>query len=593
MNIKLYIEMIRNLFILQHVILFLIIAQNYSYSEKSLSVTDNQKDTTRIALDLQCTQYEVIEIELSSGQEYDWWLFPVYAEFTHKKSGTKLKTYGIWNGDKKYIIRFAPAIDGEWSFETISSDSSLNDHRGILKASLPTQDQINKNPNFHGFLKVSLDGRYFEYSDGTPFFLFADTDWSLNTSRCGIGTNDNGPFFEYLTDRKSKNFTTILMSYLNGFGDVTEINGFQNEGGHPFFDDDVTQLNPQYIKFLDYRIKKLWENGLVAAVNTTWFGKRNCFFDITWAKRVSAYLVNRFSAFNGIISLSGEYQYAMNDCTWDQSDFEDLGNLIREYNPNGKPVSVHPSSRTNWPAPHNRQSSSAFHSSDWLDHNWLQTGHDSTKLVYISERLSENYNLNPAKPVFLSEGFYEKLSNSNHVYHSRWQPWVVFLNGGAGYGYGAFGVWSFYDPDDPFGETGKEESTVSSWREALKFEGSEQMKFVSDFFQSIPWWNLSPHRNWLTVNGDPNPNVSAYDISPPHCAADRGKIYVIYIPMGNKNNEITLSNLDNKTYSVEWFNPRNGNRISGNDTPVNVSEWTIPQRPDPVDKDWALLLSVK
>ncbi len=71
--------------------------------------------------------------------------------------------------------------------------------------------------------------RYFEYMDGTPFFLLAATNWAINTSRCGLGNNQDGPFYQYLKDRKSKQFSTILTSYLRGFGDVENINGYRND----------------------------------------------------------------------------------------------------------------------------------------------------------------------------------------------------------------------------------------------------------------------------------------------------------------------------------------------------------------------------
>jgi hypothetical protein len=48
------------------------------------------------------------------------------------------------------------------------------------------------------------------------------------------------------------------------------------------------------------------------------------------------------------------------------------------------------------------------------------------------------------------------------------------------------------------------------------------------------------------------------DITPPHCAAEKGKVYVIYIPQGNKGKIISVTHLEGKAYKARWYNPRNG-----------------------------------
>ncbi|GJM30437.1 MAG: hypothetical protein DHS20C17_30720 [Cyclobacteriaceae bacterium] len=536
------------------------------------------------------TQYEILEIPLKAQETYEWWLFPVSAVFTHQQTKTQIKIHGIWNGKQQYILRFTPTLPGEWRFQTDSQDTGLDGMKGRLTVSLPSGEQIAQNPNYHGFLKVSDNGRYFEYHDGTPFFLLAATNWAINTSRCGLGSNHDGPFYEYLKDRKSKQFTAILMSFLRGFGDVEDINGYRNEGGYPFSDGDFNQLNPDFLISLDHRMRAIWDHGLVAATNITWFGKLNCYFDIVQAKRISAYLTNRYSAFIGLTSLTGEYQYALNDCGWTNDQIEELGLLTQQYNPFRKPVSIHPSSRTDWPPPHNQQSSIVFHQSNWLDCNWLQTGQSSQRIFNISIRSIENYQLDPVKPVFLSEGYYERSSDADNEYHSRMQPWTAFLNGSAGYGYGAFGIWQFYDPSDAFGEPGKVVNDVVPWRQAINFGGAKQMKYVAAFFNSIPWWKLVPHSQWLMVNGEANPAPTAENLTPPQCAAIPGSVYVVYIPRGNEDNVIQLKNGDKQIYSTSWFDPRTGTEILIGDVAVDEA-WRIPERPEPSGEDWVLLLN--
>lgn len=85
----------------------------------------------------------------------------------------------------------------------------------------------------------------------------------------------------------------------------------------------------------------------------------------------------------------------------------------------------------------------------------------------IVTRLAENRALQLALPVFCSEAYYEPAADPETAYHARWQVWTAMLNGAAGYGYGAEGVWQFFDQIDPLGETGKQTKVSVPWREAV------------------------------------------------------------------------------------------------------------------------------
>ena len=131
-------------------------------------------------------------------------------------------------------------------------------------------------------MKISGNGRYFEYADGTPLLLLADTLWSGNTSRCGLGEENDGPFFQYLTDRRDKGFTAVLIKYLNGFDDgPPNPTGERNEGGYAFLQRDLERLNPEYFRALDQRMAAIWSHGFVVAIPTAWWGKTSkSVFDI-------------------------------------------------------------------------------------------------------------------------------------------------------------------------------------------------------------------------------------------------------------------------------------------------------------------------
>ncbi len=450
-----------------------------------------------------------------------------------------------------------------------------------------------QNPNLRGQLQIAADRRSFVYADGTPFFLLADTLWAGNTTRAGLGDNDDGPFFEYLADRKAKGFTAVLMQMFHGFGDYPEDpTGQRNEGGHLFFDRDFKRLNPAFFDYTDRRWEALWRRGWVVASPFSWWGKtKTCRFDPDQARRLAAYLAVRYGAFNSIWAVSGEYQYAFSDCGWTADDINRIGAAIQAHNPYRRPLSIHPSGREHWDPPeHGAQSSRAFNESGWLDHHWLQTGQSVDRLYNIPRRALEVRALEPPRPVFCSEAYYERSSDPDTAYHARWEAWTAFLNGCAGYGYGAQGVWQFYDPDDPQGEPGKATGEQAPWREALAFPGSGQVGFVRDLLSALAWPQLVPKPESILIDGKPTPAASPDDLSPPQLATIPGAAWILYIPRGNADKKIAISGVEPGAWSALWFDPRSGDRSPSFKAEVAEKAWRVPPRPDP-KQDWVLLLS--
>ncbi|MBN1673155.1 MAG: DUF4038 domain-containing protein [Kiritimatiellae bacterium] len=551
------------------------------------------------------TQWDIMELAFEAEQDPAWWETPLRVEF--RNGDTVLDLAGYWDGGKIWTVRFAPTVPGIWRWNARSADAGLNGRRGTIECAPATESDIARNANYRGHIGLSANGRYFQYADGTPFFLLANTVWAVNTARCGLGSNGDGPFHTLLNDCRAKRFTAILMQCMRGFGDTTtEPAGQRNEGGYPFADDDVRKLNPAYFQWLDRRMRAIWDAGMILAVPPTWWGKTgNCFFSHDWAKRISVHLARRCGAYNAIWSVSGEYSGAMRDCGWTKADIDDLGRTVRADNPYGHPLSIHPGGGGQSPPPyayagptpsslpdgnhasptHKVQSSRPFHVSGWLDHNWLQTGHAPDRLHNVVGRIGENRALAPTRPVFLSEAFYEGNQGASS-YQVRWQAWCAFLEGAAGYGYGAFGLWQFFDPDDPEGETGKNVRAPLRWREAMALEGSGMMRHVRAFFERCEWWRLEPHRNWLTVDGRPNGLPTADDISPPACAAVPEALCVVYVPRGNARTAIELVGLPRQPRQARWYDPRTGDSLAADTPPPDATQWRLPARP--TDEDWVL-----
>lgn len=535
------------------------------------------------------------KIRLVAEEEHSWWSFPVRACFTHRETGDEITLSGFWDGNRDWMVRFAPTEVGMWSYRTSSADPGLDGRTGQIVVRAATEAEIADNPNYRGHLRISADGRFFEYADGTPLLLLADTLWAGNTARCGLGEQQDGPFFQYLADRRGKGFTAVLMQYFHGYGDYPNSPGHRNEGGKPFLGQPAERLNPAHFQALDVRMQALWDGGFVAAIPTTWWGKtKRCSFTIQDARRISAYCAVRYGAYNAMWSLSGEYQYTFKDCGWTPEQIDSLGDVVQRHNPYRHPLSIHPSGRTDWAAPHNCQSSRPFDESGWLDHHWLQTGQSADRMFNIVGRSEENRALEPAKPVFCSESFYDRAHNPERVYHARWQAWVALLSGCAGYGYGAQGMWQFYDPKDPQSETGKTGPSVVPWGEALRFEGSSKIAHVATLLQRYPWWRLEPIASALMLDGEPCPAPTATDITPPHCAIVPDQLCLVYVPRSNGKRQIQLTGLSGVCEQAKWFDPRNGKTHAVPDFREDKpGTFTLPERPNPAVEDWVWVMECR
>ncbi|HMO83729.1 MAG TPA: DUF4038 domain-containing protein, partial [Lacipirellulaceae bacterium] len=441
--------------------------------------------------------------------------------------------------------------------------------------------------------EIAADGRTFQYADGEPLLLMGDTLWAGNSARCGLGDDRDGPFYEYLADRKSKGFNAVLMRYINGFGDEQHNPlGHRNEGGRLFEDRGQDRSNPDYFRSLDQRVAALADYGFVAGGPLSWGGKtRGCPIEFDLATQLSAYCAVRYAAYNTIWALSGEYQYAFQDCGWTPEQFDQLGATLQQHNAYRRPTSIHPSSRTDFDPPHNGQSSRAYHRSPWLDHHWLQTGQRVSSLRNIPLRAAEVRDLSPVRPVFCSEGFYESADDQDGAYHARWQVWQAVLAGCAGYGYGAHGVWQFFDPHDPDGETGKPVAGSVPWRQALQLPGASQVRHALTLLSDLPWPETTPCTERLRVDGAPVARPTSSDLSPPVAAAMGTDDYVLYLPRGNGAADIELmAHHSDGAYHAEWFDPRTADRITCGQVVVDRGRLRVPSRPTPGDEDWVLWL---
>ncbi len=108
-------------------------------------------------------------------------------------------------------------VAGEWTWTTASQDPGLDAAEGKFQVVEWTDAEKQANPARRGFIRVSHEGpragRYFEYTDGTPFLWVGDTWW--NWTKRGIQFSS---FQKLADDRSAKGFTVGQVFFAGNSG---------------------------------------------------------------------------------------------------------------------------------------------------------------------------------------------------------------------------------------------------------------------------------------------------------------------------------------------------------------------------------------
>lgn len=529
--------------------------------------------------------WECVELELSSSVEYDnpFMEVELKLEFSGPK-GERLLVPAFWDGGRLWKARFAPTSEGEWKWKSICSklsDKGLHGREGTVAGVPWSAADIEENPNRRGFVRVNISGRFFEYADGRPFYWLGDTLWAAHTLRCDPKTT----LPEYLKDRKGKGFTVIQMVAARPTGDAesedstTYVNfapkEFINEGGAPFLH-RYDRINPGYFRNLDIRIGLILDMGFVPCILAMW-GQELKAMKPDAVKRYWRYLIARYAAYNIIWSPTGEYLF-----TWDVQGWRELGEDMDSFDPYGHPTSVHAI------APHS--GSRHYQSEAWYDFNLIQVGHVLAFKNFVESLPFTDYHLTPVKPAIMSESWYENhpncvLDDGKRIRDKdvRFAAYVSLLQGCVGQTYGAHGVWSFYDGEENI--KWNDDNRPDKWYNDLKLPGSMQMKYLKQLMETLRWWELSPHPEWVSTLVD----------SSVYCAAILYEQYVAYTTGGKASLPILVQITEGQgeTYEGQWFDPRTGEWSKAEGEYFSYGMGWMWKALTPDAEDWVLVLKRK
>lgn len=431
-------------------------------------------------------------------------------------------------------------------------------------------------------LKISANKRFFQTSDGKPFFWLGDTGWLL-FKKC-----KREEAIAYLDDRKSKGFNVIQVMLLhelntgvNVYGDsslhsrdvsipnITIGNDFKNEKEYDFWDN------------VDFIIEEAEKRDIYMAMVPVWGGNIK-YISESQAKKYATFLANRYKNKSNIIWLNGGDIKGSDGL----KDWDVIGNALHSIDKNHL-VTFHPRGRNS--------SSNWFHNSVWLDFNMFQSGHKSyaqdtslgESLHYGEDNwryVKNDYYLKPTKPTIDGEPSYEDIPHGLHKATDpywkdyeirRYAYWSVFA-GSAGFTYGHNSVMQFYK----IGDSGISFFPKKEWMESLNAKGATQMQFLKKLMLSKPYFERVPDQGLVIDQGE------RYD----YLAATKGKGYAMVYTYNGRNMKVNFGRFSGKMVKCSWYNPSSGETTGIGDFVNKGSMSFDPPGELQLGNDWVLLL---
>lgn len=434
--------------------------------------------------------------------------------------------------------------------------------------------------NNQGGLKVSENGHYLQYEDGTPFFWLGDTGWEL-FHRLTIEE-----ITRYLDNRKSKGFNVIQAVILAELDGVHVPNKY---GDHPLVDNDPDQPNEKYFRLIDTVVNMAAKRGMVMALLPAWGdkvtlkygGKGPVIFNPESAHRFGKYLGHRYKNSNNIVWVLGGDRPPQDD----KDDWKPVYVAMAKGLDEGAGKHF---LKTFHPGGYVWESSVYLHNQPWLDFNMNQSGH-SQKDQPVWKTIIRDRNLEPAKPTLDGEPCYEDHpvnpwptwdSSKGYFrdYDVRKQIYRSVFSGAFGVTYGHHAIWQFYNP-----AVEKLNYPDRYWYQALDRPGAFQAGYLKNLILSRPSLNRIPDQS-LILSGQGNSNAA-------YITAFRdtdGSYAMIYLPVGKKI-EVNTTLIKAKKIKAWWFNPANNKaKLIGYLNNTKAATFAPPQTGR--GQDWVLVL---
>ncbi len=432
----------------------------------------------------------------------------------------------------------------------------------------------------HGRLKVTADGHYLQFEDGTPFFWLGDTGWELFHRLTLQETS------AYLENRRQKGFNVIQAALLAEFNGLVKPDQY---GLVPLNNLDPTQPNEKYFARVDSIVTLAMHKNLFMGLLPTWgdkvtqlWGDGPVVFNEANAYTYGLFLGNRYQHFTNIIWIMGGDRPAQKDSNDWRPIWRAMVKGIKDGTGNKAIFAYHPSGGT--------YSTSQFLPNEpWLDINMYQSGHGGGHDVPTWGLTTRDRNISPTKPTLDAEPNYEDhpvnpwptwdpTNGYYDDYDVRKQLYRSVFAGACGVTYGHHTVWQFLSAR----EVPVNHPKIMDWKEAINRPGAFQAGYLRKLMESRPLLNREPDTTII---------IAGQGIKGEHMEAFRaanGRYGMVYLPVG-KTITVTTGFVKTKIIKLTWFNPKTG--IAQKSTSVkNSGQLTVTPPTTGIGNDWVLVL---
>lgn len=510
------------------------------------------------------------EISFTTGVALDnpiYELKEFYADF-QSPTGRKIKIRGFWDGGLVFKIRFAPDEIGDWTYETVCSDtlnSGLHSKRGSFTC-IKNDSQFDIYSK--GSIKRSTGNYHLTYADGTPFFYVACTAWN------GALKSTDQEWDKYLKQRRDNNYNVIQFV-------TTQWRGCEKDqaGEVAFTGSGKIEINPAFFQRLDQKVDEINAHGLIAAPVLLWAlqsgnGRHfspGYYLPDEEAISLAKYLVARYGGNQVIWILGGDGKYIGEY----EQRWKRIGRSVFE-EPHPGLVAQHPQG-VSWIG-------EDYKDEDWLDIVGYQSSHSNREYTvnWINKGpVAEEWAALPPKPLINLEPNYEEIYfmiTDKDVRNACY--WSVFSAPPSGITYGANGIWPWIQYEGELIENHRnpEGKGPSTWEKSIEFPGSKQIGYLAEFINQYPWWSLKPRTDLLMTQ--PGNDIYNHFISV--VGDDQLKLILAYTPV--KQNIKIRNNLGIR-YQVSWYDP-----VANKTTEREILEDPIIDLESPGDHDSVLIL---
>lgn len=438
----------------------------------------------------------VFEQVFHSRKKYKDPFNDVDVDVIFSKNGGTWRVPTFWSGSNNWRVRFAAPAPGEYTYYLESTDRTnpdLNGHKGHVRITAYSgTNSLLK----HGLITVSTNKRYFEHTDGTPFYWLGDTWWT------GLSDRLSWEGFKRLTaDRRGKGFTVVQI--VAGLVPSNEERapsdpGFCNEGGC-VWEPGFTRINPSFFDYADRRIQYLVDSGIAPAIVGAWH-QALLQMGVAKMKKHWRYVIARYGAYPVFWIAGGEVydppiaaeQKFSHPLITKMAGWTDVVRYIRATDPYHHPLTVHEIS-----PPYDI----ALEDESLTDFDLFQPSHFGWPSIAVEVSLLDmcRSRVSVTKPEVVGEIGYEKIGGTHLENFQRAAFWLASLNGAAGYTYGAVPIFEAYSVNKPFQRYGK--YSFLTWQEGMNFAGAYQISLGAKLLQQYPWWQFAPHPEWVSPRG--------------------------------------------------------------------------------------------